>query len=412
MSLNIGRGLHQQNSILRPANNGIAIVAKNRMQQAVGMQNAQHIEALNVDGVDLQVWIKNFSGQVCTCGLHDQQHKIVDPITDQGVDSFDPFSDIKVKSNWNTTAQQVIENDNEMYDQPTQHYQGSDDFQTDQLTEDLIDQYAIGQQNSLLFGGDKTPCGICYGTGYKEGYQLFNGKRYVLDYFDNPQTFGFKLTKTYPYSYQADYSKENYITWKFQAPTFFKEYLGIRVRDNITHCKDYTCEISFDNTNWMEYDDQLVRQRNRQPTTIYLRIRPYSLPERKTNKFSITHIEVFYQLGDYIKGDFAPIEQRENWELFEALQTTSLELAGDVSYLTRESCICEPKTGHLWKVISFTEHMDHNRQIFKNNIELRMVQPSENLYCLNLINKPFITLNYRGLEQKQGMLTYDGHKRD
>ena len=59
MSISIGRGKYQQNSILYPAEKGLNMVAKNRIQQAVGMQNERHIEALKVDGVDLQVWTKN-----------------------------------------------------------------------------------------------------------------------------------------------------------------------------------------------------------------------------------------------------------------------------------------------------------------------------------------------------------------
>ena len=53
--------------------------------------------------------------------------------------------------------------------------------------------------------------------------------------------------------------------------------------------------------------------------------------------------------------------------------------------------------------------MTSDRQIFKNELELRMIQNSENLYLLNLINKPYLILNHRGLEQKQDMLTYNGN---
>ena len=132
------------------------------------------------------------------------------------------------------------------------------------------------------------------------------------------------------------------------------------------------------------------------------------MPGAENIKFSVSHIEVFYKLGELIKGDFEPITETENFELFEALQTTKLELAGDVSYIGREDVICEGKQGQLWKVISVTPHMTSDRQIFKNELELRLVQNSENLSLLKLINEPFRILNYRGLEQKQAMQTYDG----
>ena len=135
---------------------------------------------------------------------------------------------------------------------------------------------------------------------------------------------------------------------------------------------------------------------------------PYENPLANETKFSITHIEVYYQLGDYIKGDFAPIEDTENFEYFEALQTTNLELAGDIAGLTRESVILDPKNNNLWKVVSVTPHMTEARQIFKNELSLRRLQPSENLYLLNLLENPYIILNTRGLEQRQGKQTYFG----
>ena len=52
--------------------------------------------------------------------------------------------------------------------------------------------------------------------------------------------------------------------------------------------------------------------------------------------------------------------------------------------------------------------MTEARQIFKNEIELRQIQPSENLYLLNLLENPYIILNTRGLEQRQGKQTYFG----
>ena len=400
MSISIGRGKYQQNSILYPAEKGMNMVAKNRIQQAVGMQNSRHIEALKVDGVDLQIWTKHYSGQLCSCGLNK-----VEDTSGSGMnyvqESTDPFTDMTIEEDWENWE------NNKEKDEWNRNYSNYKDYKTqEQVTEELIERYAENSDNSLLYGGDKTPCGICFGTGYKEGYQLFNGKRYVLDYYDNPQTFGFIVDRTYPISFKAKYDKNSYIIWKFKAPTFFKKYLGIRVRNNIEICKNYTLEISFDGISYTKYEDSLVIDRNRQQTDIYLKVTPYSLDT--SEDFSITHIEVFYQLGDFIKGDFAPIAQTENFELFEALQTTSLELAGDVAYLDRECVIGEPKSGNLWKITSLTPHMTSDRQIFKNELELRMIQNSENLYLLNLINKPYLILNHRGLEQKQDMLTYNG----
>lgn len=399
MSFTVGRGKFQQNSILWPSNHGMAMVAKNRKQQVVGQQNERTKEALKVDGVELQIFLKRNSGQLCSCGMCDSvTNKNFSGLSESGIQSTNPFEDMSIDMDLGV-------NQNDIQNQPAQSWNPKDDFE-ENLTEDLIAQYAEGQDNSLIYGGDKTPCGICYGTGYKNGYELYNGKRIVLDFWDRPDYFGFTVQRTYPYSYVASFDSSNFIIWKFHAPTFFKEFLGIRLRNNTIYCKDYTLYISFDGENYQEYVDDLLKARKGMETYVWLKVVPYTM--NRSDSFSITHIELFYQLGEFPYGDFAPIEETENFELFEALRTTNLELAGDANYLNRESVICEKKQGKLWKIISLTPHMDSERQIFKNELSLRMVQESENLYLLKLINEPYILLNYRGLEQKQDMLTYNG----
>lgn len=400
--ISIGRGFRQQRAILPPENRGMAMIAKNRIENVVAAQNANHMEALKVQGSDLKIWVRTFAGQKCSCCTTGGQ-------TQSNPDKtifIDPFNDITTsKRNFDISDGNEIP---QSYQNPMEDdvEAMSDEEFIDSITSD--DTYAIGDENSIIYGGDKTPCGICLGTGYKNGYQMYNGNRIVLDYWNNPVSQGFMLEKTYPYSYTSNFDSSNYIIWSFEAPTFFKDFLGLRVRNNLSYCKDYKLEISFDGIVFMEYDDALIKSRKGKETQIFLKVIPYDHPLSNSVNFTITHIELYYQMGDYIKGDFAPIADTENFELFEALQTTSLELAGDIAGLSRESVILDDKNHKLWKVISITPHMTEARQIFKNEIELRQIQPSENLYLLNLLENPYIILNTRGLEQRQGKQTYFG----
>lgn len=394
--ISISRGFRQQHSILRPENAGMAMIAKNRIEQVVAQQNANHIESLKVQGSDLKIWLRTYSGQKCSCGCGDKQ-SVTNPDKPQFLE--DPFMEVTVE---NKKRSEQDENE------PFQKFGDPNlDFSEDEILQN-IENYAIQDENDLVYGGDKTPCGICLGTGYKNGYQMFNGDRIVLDYWNDPITNGFLLQRTYPYSYQADFSDSNYIIWTFNAPTYFKEFCGIRVRNNIKYCKDYSLYISFDGLTFYPYEDRLLSSRNGVQTKVFLKVVPYNNPIAKANKFEITHIEVYYQLGEYIKGDFAPIEKSENFEFFEALQTTELELAGNISGIDREAIFLDPKNHKLWKVVSITPHLTEAKQIFKNELSLRMVQPSENAYLLFLLDNPYVILNYRGLEQKQNMRTYFG----
>jgi len=393
--ITVGRGYRQQHSILKPANNGIAVVANNRLMQAVGQQNANHIEALKVDGVPCPVFIKNFSGKKCSCC------KDLNKLTSTGANESSFMSDFTVDERDDDTDETFLEF-------PQSKTSNTDDVIEDEppLTEDLLEEYALKDDNSLIFGGDKTPCGICFGAGYKDSYSLFNGQRIVLDYYDNPELFGFKIENTAPLSFSASYSSDNYIKWKVKLPTYFMKFLGLRVRNNLSSCSNYDVFISFDDINFVKYEDSVFQSRQGQDSIATIKVIPRSM--NNSLFFTLTHIELFYQFAEFPYADFKPIQQSENWEYFEALKTTEIEFAGDIRNVNRESVILDTKNALLWKVVSVTPHYTVNRQLFKQEIDLRMIQPSEALYCLYLIQRPFVEVVYRGLEQKQGMKTYLG----
>ena len=48
--ISIGRGFRQQRSILPPENYGMAVFAKDKVENLVAAQNANHMEALKVQG--------------------------------------------------------------------------------------------------------------------------------------------------------------------------------------------------------------------------------------------------------------------------------------------------------------------------------------------------------------------------
>ena len=119
-----------------------------------------------------------------------------------------------------------------------------------------------------------------------------------------------------------------------------------------------------------------------------------------------THLNFVFTISDYPKIDTPPFERSEDFQYFEALMTTHFEVPGTIPYVDRETVIGIAKEGFLWKVSSVSQVMTHERQIFKCDVNARLIQRSENLYLLNGLFRPKTVYNFRGLERIQGLSNY------
>lgn len=410
MTINVGRGVRQQSSILRPMNSGMAHVARQRLTQYVGMANAQNKEAIKVDGVDAQIWIRGTAGRACSC-----RHPVINTTnslkdyTPEQADSDNPFNfklhsplDMDTKIEYKVDKNE-IETDINLNDNQDKSWLNEFDLAPDQPL-DLIEEdnniFNVGN-TSLLFGGDKSPCAICYGTGWTSGYRLINGDRIIADSSLPNIVFGAYVDKdTHPYSFVLSKDINAFVEFELDIPLYFKQIINFSISNNCIPI--YAVIVASKNgkdfepltLDWLQ---SCMGKTNH----IWIRV----LGDF-TREIRFTHVEINYQLADFPKLDLPPFARQENYQYFEALQTMSFEVNGEVPYLDRECVIGEVKNGFLWKVVSSTQHMDSLRQLFKTEIEARLIQRSEALFMLNMIYRPLAVLNYRGLERIQGLTDY------
>lgn len=407
MTIQIGRGVQQQNSILRPMNSGMGHIARDRLVQYIGMQNEKQAEAIKVDGVPTEIWIKQSGGRVCSCmspEIHTTNY--VGDKNPEHVKS-NPF-DFKVNSpNDIDTKVRYVEND--VIEENILTY----DKNTDWIKEfdlnpnnpsDLLDNennVFKTDDVSLLFGGTRSACGICFGTGFTDAYQLINGKRIVLDStYEHIISGGFIDTETKPYTFNLASDINSFVLFEVEVPLYFKAIHNFRLLNNCVPI--YGCIlVSPDNKTYKPLGLDVLNSYKGKFNKIYIKV----LGDFK-RELKFTHLELNYELADFPLIDYPPFARQENFQYFEALQTTNFEVNGNVPYIDRECVFGEMKTGYLWRAVSATQHMDNRRQLFKTEVEARLIQRSEALYMLNSVYRPMLLYNYRGLERIQGLSNY------
>ena len=407
MTLNIGRGVRQQVSVQNPTNKGMAHIAQRRLVQYVGMANRKHLEAIEVDGTAAEIWIKQACGRVCSC----QRPKIttsnaigsVVPEHIQEVQEQNPFT-FKIKSpdslydpTFSTKSEPptvipVSDDDNSWVQQF--NVSGSE------LLEEQPSNLMNEGLTSLLFGGDKSPCGICFGTGWTDGYRLVNGQRVVLDTTAAHNICGatIDIDKS-PYVFKLSGDKGAYIEWlNVEVPRYFKDVKYTIYNNTIPVQAIILVRASGSE----EYKPLLL-------DTIKS-IECSKIDVKVVGEFNkplhFTHLNFVFTISDYPKIDTPPFERSEDFQYFEALMTTHFEVPGTIPYVDRETVIGIAKEGFLWKVSSVSQVMTHERQIFKCDVNARLIQRSENLYLLNGLFRPKTVYNFRGLERIQGLSNY------
>lgn len=453
MSISIGKSKNNHRSLVQyPSNKGIANIAQNKMQQVVGQANRRHLEALSVDPLNLFVWIKQRSGRFCSCqGSKGTGLSVFDKRENESKanipDSKLITSDTnEINLSWNkpklvepvvsssaplSTAEEYllkkyynIDNPSEVSDEVLQlnknSLNGDQGLPTDQDILNALDDVVSPSEQALMkqlngvsiAGGDKTKCGICFGTGYTDGYQLHNGKRYVLDALNAVDNNGFILNKNnYPYTLESNLNSNNYIIWNLEIPTYFESFLNFYIRNNFKDTSgvfELFLRVKGDST-WTSQEDigLFVNNRNGQSSKLEVMLKPKEVINNTIDVnrlFKLTHIELYFQLSKLPLGSMPNLNKSTQWEIFDVLLNQNMEVEASVIGLDRECVICEDKFGYAWKVVDCEKLSTSFGQVFNWNLQVRLIQNYEILHLLNLVRGK-VDINYQKLERKQGNIS-------
>ncbi len=413
-----------------PANYGRAtdhFSVQQELDWTAARANAQQMEAIAVDGVDLHYWKRSREGRFCTCQNKAGFRAEADPsdLSDppavrvrQATSILDgsknprlrvtngPFGgtvigELLEDETGNAFDQETGEKEQDIFEYITQPGDEAEDGL-------LVDQddYLNNPDAGVVFGGEKSPCGICFKTGHVGGYQLLQGSRIVLDSTgEYPMDLdGYDINSdARPFEFTSANDPTNSVTWTVEIPKYFLKVCAALVRNNLTISRNAVLEFKpVTGGTWAALRLNSLDQYKGVGGKFLIRVRPASRVKDGTAVF--THVELVFQTAPWIKGQIAPLEKTTNFAIFQGMQTRigTLVLPPTLPNVTFDDVLLDQKYGILWKINQVTDFMTASRQIMGWQVQAREIHPDEMTYLLKVTYVPYVELNYAGLERIQG----------
>jgi hypothetical protein len=412
--INVGKSFNSQSHTRPSKNAGMNKVAQLRLDTTISRANQQQQTAMLTDGMDIYVWSKLCRGNVCTCYKKSNMKPDM-PVDNSSEEFFDSTgsSNRETSDSWTLkrTKSSPISTKDDYESKVKRLVQDSDAELSSKLDNQDHNEIGIDPDNGLLtlddkgslFGGDETQCGICFGSGFVDSWNLHNGLRIVLETTKVSSMKNFLIdSNDYPSSFKGPAVSNAYVEWDLELPTYFVKVSNVTIRNNISPTSNLKLIFSPNNgTNW--YDATPENLTHLMGSKSNIKLRAIASVQDPTLSLVFTHVELFYILVDMPKAQMHNFSLPVNFEVFDALVQAQMDVGSEIPWIDREYVIGETKHGLLWKVTEATPKLSSARQIYGYELSLRMVQNYEQLYLLNLLNKKYVNLNYRGPETIQNV---------
>lgn len=214
----------------------------------------------------------------------------------------------------------------------------------------------------------------------------------------------FELNTTiFPNRFEGPLVSNANVTFDIQLPTYFSDILGIRIFDNLKIVDNLLLYFREKNTtSWIPLTKKNLLERNGKKNNLEIRISSPNVGiEEGTTGF--THVDIIFKMANFPRGDMPNLNISENFDNYEALINTNMELSAEIPYLDRGCIIGENRQGLMWKVIGSTVGKTNVSQLFCNTVDIRLIQSYEQLALLNLNNRVDVVKNFQKLVSKQGI---------
>lgn len=402
-----------------PHNHGSNERAQKRLDHIIARANDQFETALSVDTVNIQLWSKTEQGRFCTCqNIKKTEPRFSNPDTDPTSEEIAERHDtnlpsfviksgkIQKQTPLNQTITKKKVNDDKL--EPPIRFNSLTEQDSlsegDQEINDLLALISKGDDSNFIMGGESTQCGICFSTGYLEGYKLVNGQRFIFDASLPYQANGFTVDKTvFPYQFTSEFATRNNVTWlSVELPTFFVRPYNINIRNNTKHTTGLKAEVRLSGTlQWFDLTEDFLSARLGQATVVDIRVRPAASNPEGLAVFS--HLEFVIQYTDWFKGQIPPLSPSESMDRFRQMIDTSIVLSSRVNEVKSSDVIYCDKYDTLFKVSSVTDFYTAKRQVAGwNTVSCRLIQSYEQLSLLRLFYNRTYNFSWEGLAQIQG----------
>jgi len=416
-----------------PANNrSLTKGAKHAINELVDRANDRHANALAVDGVEFLLWRKQNAGMFCTCHGENQRDTSVSTIQDNAdtdppsvddlaEDESTRFGIISLRDDQRAAKEDAGYGEKvyrftddggsleDAYVDADGEFDSPNEFGSEEVDEYLASFAAMQSPDeaarlnrsaaAMLLGGKNTPCGICFSTGWTEGYQLQNGRRYALDATNITDIGGFSIDPGARPNVFSGFTNAAPAVFVMDFPKYFKKCLIVRIFNNLQLAVGLKTEVQWPGlSTWVPLTAHAFNARrsmDNRATKIRVTVDP-NMPQEYSTIF--THVEIVLEYTTRPIGQMPNIESAETWELMEATTQTNIEWPATIGNMEFGSIVIDGKYKRAWRIISVTPQRTSRGQIFSIETSAQKLQLFEPVALLNLYrHRNVILKNYKGL---------------
>lgn len=401
-------------------NAGRAKYAQEELSWTVSRAQAQTMESLKVDGVELQYWKRVDEGQYCSCGYGLQYSNLPlftqQPIVPNTPSSNTPTQPMVPTTNTATDSTVTVRGqwDDDDYLEPKHSIKtppGTDSPVTTDVSSANNYNYsppqATGEDESffsappdfdLLTGMESTQCGICLGSGKTNPYALIGGEREIFDVFSVDSAYGFHSdTTTRPYSFTTTDNTDAYVQYVYQLPTYFESCLNFSIRNNTKSVRDLGLfyRIAGSSDSWQLVDLDFMNSRRGIPTTVVFRVQP--LVNDPNSSLVFTHFEIIWKYADFPLSQVGEMTVAANPQIRESIMSAQFTLPPTLEEVTKNDVFYDNKYNNMWLVSDYTSGMTNKREVLNWSVNARKMQAYEQRSLLRISKERFYEISYSGL---------------
>lgn len=382
-----------------PNTYGLESHVEQEIERTINVANARYNTALAANGVPVMIWRRQNSGFVCTCQNHrakvDDEHDDHTPLSDDALTPApEPSSGlIRVQGSRDRGKREGASTDRVLgvdFGVNTEDPNAKPGFEIE--TDDETDEHVDGAQfldqaayHSFLDSGQNTTtCGICFGSGFVDGYQLYGGQRIVLESHNLQESDGFSLdddTEDAPVTYTG--TEGAVLTWRITLPAFFKT-ARMTARNN-TKKSDVDIHVNGAPpplSGLLAFKGQAVTITAVAPT----------------DDVSVTHIDIVLQFIEWPRTQMDKITQDLSYNAPEATQTLDFPFSPSIQTLNKEDVFVDTKYNKVWRVNSSTEDKTAKGQMISWQVSATSRTTFDVLSLLSAVQFPDYQLSYRNLD--------------
>jgi hypothetical protein len=388
-----------------PANTGMVNQANLEVDYQLATSNQAFENALQVDGVKFQLWRKVNEGRLCSC-------KHTDDFEVPGNSEFSEFNHgsqdndvttVKVRGSWDRQREKPnaygselgvdigkIKPDDASNKQVYKEYPGSDQKE--------IDAFLNGPLDARLLesGEGTTACGICFGTGYTNGYSLFNGVRYSFDALNVDGISKFSVDRDeHPFIFRTNTDgRGQYVQWKIELP-LFTDAIVVLVRNNLVNADQMKVLVQDGNT-WVPLTVEWLNSINSESRTILLRAVPNNIKEAS---LEFSHVEIILQQAEFKYTQIGQLQRTKSSTSVEPVMNTEFPIPPSIGEISESDVVVDYKYKKAWMITDTTDFKTSKNKVVNWNVSVRSLTSFDIPSLLKLSQLPEYEIAYNGLNE-------------